>query len=214
MNKNVIKELIRRILSEREEVFLKEQDIQLYLAIELINTNMFDNVFIEYRVPIDLINGYLWGNRHKVDVDILLELNGEFFPIELKYKTVLTAIERNLFGEDIQIELANQGAQNENCYFVWKDVKRNEILSSNFHNVITGITILITNDDSYLVGPSENSQYYPFCFSQNKRVNSVEWNGASESKLQKCPNFELENEYVVNWEELENMNGNFKLLLL
>jgi hypothetical protein len=215
MNKNEIKKLIRRILSEREEVFLKEQDIQLYLAMKLIDTNMFDNVFLEYRVPIELINGYIWSNDNKIDIDIIIEKNDQFFPIEIKYKTKETEINRMLFNShDININLTKDGAETNNTYFVWKDVKRNEIISSTFENVLLGLTLFITNEDRYSNGPRTNTQYYPFSLRNSTEVSNIEWNGASESKLEKLPNFELENGYVVNWEELQNMNGNFKLLLL
>jgi len=47
-------------LGQRNDFFIREQDIQLYLANHFINSHLFDNVFIEYHVPSNLINDYPW----------------------------------------------------------------------------------------------------------------------------------------------------------
>jgi hypothetical protein len=215
MEKNEIKSLLRNLLLQRNDVFLKEQDIQIYLAVQLINSNMFDNVYVEYRVPVNLIDGYIWANDYKVDIDILLEKEGEFMPIEIKYKTLETRIHKNLFGEiNTTIVLPYDVAQNISSYSVWKDVKRNELIKSNFENVVDGISIFITNDSKYIIGPGINTQYYQFSLREGNNLDRIVWNNVTEEKLQKLPNFDLEEPYIVRWEELNNLSGGFKLLML
>ena len=118
-----------------------------------------------------------------------------------------------LFGQhNCNIVLTKDGAETNSTYYVWKDVKRNEVLSSTFNNVINGITIFITNDNTYLSGPGVNTQYFPFCFRDGNSIRSIVWNDAPQEKLIKFPNFSLDNDYLICWEELEHLD--FKLLLL
>jgi len=215
MNKDELIELINSFLLVRMDAFLKEQDVQLYLAMKLVESGLFDNVFVEYRVPIKLINVYPWGNSHKVDIDIVLEKDGEFMPVEIKYKTKSTIIERSIFGTNTRIELANQGAHTNSCYDIWKDVKRNELHASTFDNVNNGVLIFITNDEKYINGPNNNSSYYNFCFRNNSEVNEVTWGpNVTASTLVSRPNYELDTNYNINWVNMDINECEFKLLIL
>jgi hypothetical protein len=215
MDENEISLLIQSILLERNTAFLKEQDIQIYLAMKLIESEIFDKVFVEYRVPINLINDYPWGNTNKIDIDILLEKEGRFMPVEIKYKTKSTIIERRLLGTNTRIELANHVAHTNSCYDIWKDVKRNELLASTFDSVNNGVVIFITNDEKYIHGPNNRSSYYNFSFRNTSEINEVRWGpNVNASKLISHPNYVLDITYNINWVNMNINECEFKLLIL
>jgi hypothetical protein len=47
MRQQILNQIINA-LGQRNTFFIREQDIQLYLAAHFIDSNLFDNVFIEY----------------------------------------------------------------------------------------------------------------------------------------------------------------------
>ncbi len=126
--KEKIIEQIKQALEERKKIFLNEKDIQLHLAQKFLESKEYDNVFMEYPVSKDLLkNDYPWFNKDNIYIDIVLEKENSFYPIEIKYKTKKQKLKDTIFGEEeIKIELKKQGAQNIGRYDFWKDVKRIE----------------------------------------------------------------------------------------
>lgn len=179
--RQLIKQQIVLFIGQRIKFFIREQDIQLYLANHFINSNLFDSVFIEYHVPRNLINNYPWPDRNKIYIDIVLEKNGKFYPIEIKYKTVAQDLPFSVFGQDVTVSLGQHGAQNIGCYDFWKDVKRIELFEHAFQNVERGVVLFVSNDRAYQNEPLKPSVgYAKFSIHQGRAIpiNSVlNWNG-------------------------------------
>lgn len=107
---------------------------------------------------------YPWKNESNVRIDIVLELEGEFYAIELKYKTALDTIDGlDRFGEKglNGVRPKNQGAQNYGAYEFWKDVKRLELLRLRFPSVVGAMAIFLTNDKSYKNPPRKGYMSTP-----------------------------------------------------
>jgi hypothetical protein len=173
--------LIRDVLNERNHFFVREEDVQLYLANCFLQSELFENVFIEYHVPSSLINEYPWQDANNIYIDIVLQVDDVFYPIEIKYKSKPQAIMSNIFGGEHEIILRNHGAQNIGCYDFWKDVKRCEIFESNFQNAQRGIVVFVTNDETYLNPPLNNNVGYAnFSIHDGRIVEAgsiLDWNG-------------------------------------
>ena len=126
-------EQIETALGLRNNFFLRELDIQIYLTSYFVNTNFYDNVFVEYHIPSNLIPNYLWGDN--IYIDIVLEKDALFYLIEIKFKTQAQELPLIVFGDNINVALGQQGAGNIGCYDFWKDVKRIEMFEETFNNV-------------------------------------------------------------------------------
>ena len=194
-------QLINNALGHRNDYFIREQDIQLYLANYFINCNLFDNVFIEYHIPSNLIINYPWANNN-IYIDILLEKEGRFYPIEIKYKTVAQVLPFSVFGQNLNVTLGQHGAQNIGCYDFWKDVKRIEIFEQTFQNVERGIVLFISNDLKYQNAPlNPNAGFAPFSIHQGRVVptNSLlNWNG-NLAVANDRPALTMNYSYNINW---------------
>jgi hypothetical protein len=83
--RNQIITIINDALLFREEYFTREQEIQIYLADYLNRKNLFDNVFLEYYIPSNSIENYPWKDSNNIYIDIVVCVEGKYFPIEIKY---------------------------------------------------------------------------------------------------------------------------------
>ncbi len=201
-----ILEQISNALSIRNEFFIREQDIQLYLTNYFINTNLFDRVYIEYHIPSLFINNYPWTDSNKIYIDIVLEKDSVFYPIEIKYKTKSQLIPLLIFGQNENITLGQHGAQNIGCYDFWKDVKRLELFEQNFQNVEKGIMLFLSNDNSYQNAPlNQNVGYAKFSIHNGRNIpaNSyLNWNG-NLSVAKGRPALTIMHPYIINWIPLQ-----------
>ncbi|HHU34123.1 MAG TPA: hypothetical protein GXZ49_02705 [Bacteroidetes bacterium] len=193
---------ITLVLDQRKNFFIREQDIQLYLANHFINSHLFDNVFIEYYVPSSLIPRYPWTDINNIYIDIVLEKNNRFFPIEIKYKTVRQDLPFLVFGQNINVTLGQHGAQNIGCYDFWKDVKRIELFEKTFQSVERGVVLFVSNDSAYQKAPLDPSAgYAPFSIHQGRviPINSfLDWND-NLAVANGRPGFNIEYAYNINW---------------
>ena len=187
-------------LGQRNNYFIREQDIQLYLAGHFINCDLFDNVFIEYHVPSKLIINYPWADINNIYIDIVLEKDGQFYPIEIKYKTAKQFLPFGVFGQNVNVELGQHGAQNIGCYDFWKDIKRIELFEQAFQNVQRGVVLFVSNDLTYQNAPlKSNVGYAPFSIHQGRiiPINSfLNWNGALAKGR---PSLTTNYDYNINW---------------
>jgi len=200
---------IQTFLGEFDGFFHSEEEVQLLLVKYLINSNYFDNVFVEYYVHTHLIPNYPWQNDKKISVDIVVEKNNLYLPIEIKYKTKRQLFPHFIFGSLTNVELAEQGAQNEGCYSFWKDIKRIETINSTFHNTEIGLVLFITNDSSYERLPRQGVQYGPFSIHQNRQVPAetfLNWDATIKpikpDRAVKFPGFHIDKNYLINWQDL------------
>ena len=83
---DVVKRDIMQYLAQSNgELLFNERDLQMHLALHLIRSGHYDDVDVEYYVPYEELDNYVWKNELKLD--ILVCKDAEFLPVELKYKT-------------------------------------------------------------------------------------------------------------------------------
>lgn len=97
MLKDVVEADVRQFIEGDEELFFNERDFQMHLAVYLRSLGKYDDVDIEYYVPQKELDRYLWENELRLD--IVVSKNGEYVPIELKYKTKAVSRPMTRFGE-------------------------------------------------------------------------------------------------------------------
>ena len=90
---------IEEFLSKNTKLFYNERDLQVNLALFLKSKGYYNNVFLEYSLPTKEL--YPDSNSSAdVRIDIVVEENGKYIPIELKYKTEKEEGKLNRFGEE------------------------------------------------------------------------------------------------------------------
>jgi len=97
MVQNTIEQDVAAFFSRENELFFNENDFQMHLALYLRQTAHYDDVDIEYFIPKQELDGYVWNNN--VYIDIVVRSGDEYVPIELKYCT--RSVKQNItrFGE-------------------------------------------------------------------------------------------------------------------
>lgn len=205
MNKSFDIYLVMNKLREKRKIFRDENDFRQ----ELDDTirDMYDNsrVKIEYPAPFNSKKG----------IDIVVKINDDYYPIELKYKR------KHFKGiiDNVEYDLPYDSAQNENSYRIVEDIERIEKFRDNEPKFKKGYTLFLTNDLSYLNEPRENSQYKDFSVHQGNILNgTLTWaEGSSklEDKKFNSPII-LKGTYIMNWKEYSNLdseNGKFMYLI-
>ena len=213
--RNEIIEMIENALLIRQDFFTREQEIQIYLANFFAESNEFDNIYLEYHLPSHLLPHYPWIDSNNIYIDIVLEKNNIFYPIEIKYKTTTQNLPINIFGSDTIVVLGHHGAQNIGCYDFWKDIKRLEIFENQFQNVEQGIMLFVTNDESYFQPPLKQTTGYAQFSIHNQRVvnegETLSWNKLLKITSNRPP-ITLYNSYTLNWNDL-NLDQHKYLLI-
>jgi len=215
----IVKNHIEDFLKQENNFFYNERDFQMHLAGFLKDKKYYSNIFLEYSLPASIL--YLNttnGSKIETDIriDIVVEKDGWFYPIELKYKTKLVEKDGDFlerFGKKIEgIEfLKNQAAQNIGRYSFWKDVERLEIVKKYFTpNIVAGFCVFMTNDQSYTNTPKGASA--TFTMEVNKKhKGKLDWVGeVAESTKRKLPVISLDNEYTIKkWDKVKNKDIEF-----
>lgn len=214
-----LKNHITAFLDSFSNFFHSEEEVQLLLAQYLMNTDSYKKVLVEYYIKKHLIPNYPWDNDKKISIDIVVVKDNKFIPIEIKYKTKQQELPHFVFGSQTNVELKNQGAQNEGCYSFWKDLKRIEILKETFDLPYYGLTLFISNDPSYERKPREGVQYGPFSIHQNREVHAGTFLNWDESitkikpdRGKRFPGFKITNSYAINWKDLKIKKHKYILL--
>lgn len=188
------------ISGHHNEILFNERDFQIHLAMYLKCTGHYDDVDLEYYVPSDQLNGYrdLWNSELRLD--ILIRKGDEFLPIELKYKTKCIHDILNRFNESIPniLVVKNHGAQDLGMYDFWKDVKRVEMVRERFCAVKNGLSVFLTNDESYTKNPRCNSNNKEFRMIEGYNSPAKHWQ-RDTSTTKGRPNFDLSNGYDIHW---------------
>lgn len=190
--------------------FMNERDLQMHLVIALKNTNHYDNVDLEYYVPLNALGDeYVWKTEMKVD--IVVEKDGEFIPIELKYKTKAINEKISRFGEKLkQAEIVkDQSAHNIAKYAFWKDVRRIELLKKRFKAVTGGVSLFLTNDPIYQIAPRPGTKSFTHSIANGKH-------SPKRESLDKYTEFTLNKEYTIQWSATfdKNASKQFEYILL
>lgn len=182
------------------ELLFNERDLQMHLAFYLISTSHYDDVDVEYYVPFEELDNYIWKNELKLD--ILLRKGDEFLPVELKYKTKKHSNQLTRFNEHLEKPvdvLKNQGAQDLGMYDFWKDVRRVELVRNRFAAVKNGLAVFVTNDKQYLSTTRKTSNNYLFSMEDGKHGTIKHWQQPESTCAKTHPDFDLEKEYTIQW---------------
>lgn len=208
---------IQSFLESNNELLFNERDLQMHLASYLRDTKFYDDVDVEYYVPHEELDNYIWGNELKLD--IVVKKSSKYYPIELKYKTKTVKETSKIlrFDESIQKPkpiLKNQGAQDLGMYDFWKDVRRVELVKKRFKNVESGVSVFVTNDKSYLHKTKETSNNYYFDMSDGKHLNRRHWQNGNSTCAKTHPNFDLDSNYIIKWNNITYEGTSFYYTIL
>ena len=211
---NLVSDIVCFFESKRKypDVFCNECDLQLQLARYLCDKpNRYDKVYLEYFVPGEVLESEIKEKLFVKDnyksqnlyIDIVVEKDGEFLPIELKYKTVPLNNDISCLGETVKglNLLKNHGARDLGAYDFWRDVNRIECLVKRFSNVKNGIALFLTNDQGYWTLPKKhtNPNYANFSMLPTEMCGvDKSWQGNTAMSVSR-PSFKLEKGYPVKW---------------
>lgn len=194
------KDILDYLNKPNGELLFNERDLQIHLALHLIGIGHFDDVDVEYYVPFEELDNYIWKNKLKLD--ILLRKGSEFLPVELKYKTKKHSRQLTRFGEHLEHQvnvLKNQGAQDLGMYDFWKDVRRVELVRNRFAAVKNGLAVFVTNDKQYLNVSRNTSNNYQFCMEEGHHDRIKRWKQPESTCAKTHPDFNLDNDYSIHW---------------
>lgn len=203
---DIVRNDVRAFLESNDELLFNERDLQMHLATWLRNsTNHYDDVDVEYYVPRQELDNYIWDSELRLD--IVVKKDGEYCPVELKYKTQKVERKISRFDEDLTADVVvmkNQGAQDLGMYDFWKDVRRVELVRNRFERVKGGLAVFVTNDGFYTKGSKESSNNYLFGMAgEAARSTKKHWANPESTCAKTHPNFEVEREYSIEWRTRE-----------
>ena len=187
---------IKSFLTSNRELLFNERDFQMRLSLSLLASKHYDDVDLEYHLPIG--QKFSFDREYERSIDIVVRRGNEYVPIELKYKLKAISGRISRFGEksseDVSI-VTNQAAQNLGRYAFWKDVRRIELVKKHFRAVNAGIAVFLTNDESYLKS-RVGTNYYAFSMDEGRQVSGVlDWKVPNNN----YPSIPLDGTYVIRW---------------
>lgn len=199
-----VKSHIEEFLRKNTMLFYNERDLQVNLALFLKGKGYYDNVFLEYSLPTEKLYPNVKSSAD-VRIDIVVEKNGKYIPIELKYKTEKVIGKLCRFGEEFLNTriLKKQSAQNIGKYSFWKDIERVERIKENFKNVQSGFCVFITNDKSYT--QTSGGATAPFSMEAGiPHTGDLNWDGDVEL-AKRLSTISLKNKHTIEkWDTTEN----------
>ena len=200
---DIVRQDVFAFLGSNEELLFNERDFQMHLATWLRNSaNDYDDVDVEYYVPKSELPNYVWDSELRID--IVIKKNGEYCPVELKYKTKKVERQISRFDEildDKVVVMKNQGAHDLGMYDFWKDVRRIELVRNRFAKVKGGLAIFVTNDALYTKASRPESNNYLLNINEGKHSVIKHWQNENSAcaKMNSYKSFEVEKEYSINW---------------
>ncbi len=214
---NVAHTDVKQFLDTNKELLFNERDLQMHLATFLRQTGHYDDVDVEYYVPLSELKGYIWNNELRMDV--LVRKGKEFLPIELKYKTKTVRKKLLRFGESVAEEvevMKNQGAQDLGKYDFWKDVRRIEIVRNRFSSIKNGLAVFVTNDPMYVQRGREKSNHIKFSMDEGSHRIEKHWLLKESTCCKTHPDFEVEKEYTIHWDsrEIEGVQCHYTIVVI
>lgn len=214
---------IHDFLNQNAKLFVNERDLQMNLAVYLKCVKHYD-VEVEYHVSSDVLSSlipqtlpekctcYPWiqaksKKPQEMYVDIVVGKEGEYVPVELKYKKKQLKGDVELFGQNMGagIILKNDQAHDFGRYEFWKDVRRIELLVKSFGKVKNGIALFVTNDESYKTASVAETHSEHFAMGNgtgtyHKDVNCCwPFDPLASKSYKTSPCFKLDNEHEVKW---------------
>ncbi len=200
---------IHRFFKLGHRLFYNERDLQVCLGGWLQQLRLadgvkkYDDIYFEYYVPASLFGSNPWGNKMRMNIDIVAERGGEYLPIELKYATkAVKNFDPGTFGvsyNDVKV-IKTQGAQNLIRYNYWKDVRRLELVSQLFANVHNGIALFLTNDPAYQRQLTSGAVDYHFSTCKGAHGTDKSWATEISKAISRThPSFTLSSPYTIDW---------------
>ena len=200
---DIVQQDIFAFLESNEELLFNERDFQMHLATWLRKSaNDYDDVDVEYYVPKIELPNYVWNSELRLD--IVVKKDGEYCPVELKYKTKKVERQISRFDEildDKVVVMKNQGAQDLGMYDFWKDIRRIELVRNRFEKVKGGLAIFVTNDALYTKASRPESNNYLLNMNEGKHsvIKHWQYENSACAKMNSYKSFEVEKEYSINW---------------
>lgn len=226
-------------LNGRTELLFNERHFQAELMVYLIATRHYDRIHAEYSIPLEELKKrrinvpqYWNGSKKKlklplpvefpwnenIRIDIVVEKDGRYAAIELKYATRSILNEKDavkIFGEKLDDDstlIKTHGAADLGMYRYWKDVRRIEVLKQCFEACDGGLAIIITNDHYYWDELQKKEVgYAAFSLAQemSPRHGLLEWgdtigtksSDSAENIPAKYPRFILDGHYSTEWHD-------------
>ena len=153
-----------------------------------------------------------------VYIDIVVEKDGKFAAVELKYATSLIEEKLPVFEKDKEgitkyDVIKNTGGQNNKRYDYWYDVCRIEALTR-FPNVEGGIALMVTNDSAYWkpFNQDKKPDYADFSIHKNEDnlcpaitgPGRLDWQRKTKSQGKSTrPAFVLDGSYGHEWKDTQ-----------
>ena len=199
---NIVRQDVFAFLESNDELLFNERDFQMHLATWLRGSaNHYDDVDVEYYVPKSVLVGNVWDSELRLD--IVVKKDGEYCPIELKYKTKKVKRQISRFDELLDgdvVVMKNQGAQDLGMYNFWKDVRRVELVRNRFKNVKGGLTVFVTNDPLYTMkSRRDDSNNILLNMDDGVHYREKHWQNPDSTCAKTHRNFEVEKEYNIEW---------------
>lgn len=202
-----------KFLENNDELLFNERDFQIHLATWLRKSdNKYDDVDVEYYLPYEILGKDVYPWKSELRLDIVVKKDGEYCPVELKYKT--KKVERKIarFNEmlkDKVVVMKNQGAQDLGMYDFWKDVRRVELVRNRFANVKGGLAVFLTNDEAYTKAGRPTSNNNKLTMENGLHPKQKHWLKPETACARTHPDFEVEKEYSIEWYDMEIDNVKF-----
>ena len=186
-------------LQGKRQIFCSEADFQLEMAWVIKEMYRDAEVRLEYVPTFD----------DKMHIDILVFINNEWIPIELKYKTKNSKKEKmtDQITQEV-FNLKNQGAKDINCYLYLKDIMRIEdIKEAVKNNFKEGYAVFLTNDKTYLESPQNNDCVYKDFSLEDGAIKEgwLKWKKYPKKKGFEDP-ITLKGSYTMEWNEFSNVD--------
>ena len=197
----IVRADVMAFLESNDELLFNERDLQMHLATWLRRSaNAYDDVDVEYYVPQSELDNYIWDSELRLD--IVVKRDGEYCPVELKYKTRKVERQITRFDEalhDKVVVMKNQGAQDLGMYDFWKDVRRVELVRNRFERVKGGLAVFVTNDALYTKVSRANSNNRLLNMNEGPHSRAKHWANPESTCDKSHPDFEVEKEYRIEW---------------
>lgn len=195
------------------DLLFNECELQIRLTNHLDNSGHYDKVYVEYAVPIkelqqrssSPLSGTYFPWKSNLYVDIVVEKDGKFAAVELKYTTYPVNHTITRFGQPLlsgSLIIKNQAAIDIKMYDYWKDVRRIEVLRQCYPSLVGGIALLVTNNSAFWNNPKTSVNYAAFSTHQGNTVGAgvLSWGPKTVPKLvSDHPDFMLQNGYFCDW---------------
>ncbi len=198
---------VKRFLDTNKELLFNERDLQMHLATFLRQTGHYDDVDVEYYVPVIELDGYIDIWNTELRMDIVVRRGDEYVPIELKYKTKWVTKKLPRFGESVKEEvkvIKNQGAQDLGMYDFWKDVRRIELVRKRFKNIKNGLAVFATNDERYKKPSRLESNHANMSMTEGIHSSKKHWLKKDSKCCATHPDFDVEKDYTIHWNSTKN----------